>query len=67
MYIDPLKKSDVKDKFIKTNFDHRIAMSFAIMGSKIGSLNIESPESIKTSFPNFSKIFNQAGGNLIEK
>ena len=67
LYIDPLKKSDVKDKFIKTNFDHRIAMSFAVMGSKIGSLNIENPESIKTSFPNFSKIFNQAGGNLIEK
>ena len=67
LYIDPLKKSGVKDKFIKTNFDHRIAMSFAVMGSKIGSLNIENPESIKTSFPNFSKIFNQAGGNLIEK
>ena len=42
-------------------------MSFAIMGSKLGTLKIDKPESINTSFPNFKKIFNQVGGNLIEK
>ena len=67
LYINPLKKNMIKDRFIKTNFDHRIAMSFAIMGSKLGELNIENPESINTSFPNFTNIFNQIGGNIIEK
>ena len=30
-------------------------MSFAIMGSKIGTLEIEDSESINTIFPNFIK------------
>ena len=58
---------EIKDKLVKTDFDHRIAMSFAIMGSKIGGLKIQDPESIDTSFPNFVNIYNNAGGNLIEK
>ena len=54
-------------KEIRTDFDHRIAMSFSVMGTKLNSdLNILDPESIKTSFPNFVNIFNGIGGNLIE-
>ena len=37
------------------------------MGSLLGQdLEILDSDSIKTSFPNFNKIFNEAGGNLIE-
>ena len=46
---------------IRTDFDHRIAMSFAVMGSKIGNLIIDDAESINTSFPNFIEKFNNAG------
>ncbi len=67
MYINPLKNSEPKDKFIITNFDHRIAMSFSIMGSKIGGLIIKDPESINTSFPDFVNLYNSVGGNIIEK
>ena len=67
LFIDPLNKTKVNKKNIKTDFDHRIAMAFAVMGSKIGNLSIEDPESIKTSFPTFVNEFNKAGGNIIEK
>ena len=50
---------------IRTDFDHRIAMSFAVMGSKVGNLIIEDAESINTSFPNFIKKFNNVGGNIL--
>ena len=34
--------------------DHRIAMSFAVMGTKLGvELKINDSEFIKTSFPDF--------------
>ena len=67
LFIDPTKNISVKNNIIKTNFDHRIAMSFAIMGSLLGyDLKILDSDSIKTSFPNFNKLFNEAGGNLLE-
>ena len=50
---------------IRTDFDHRIAMSFAVMGSRINNLVIEDAESINTSFPNFIEKFNNAGGNIL--
>ena len=50
---------------IRTDFDHRIAMSFAVMGSRVGNLKIEDAESINTSFPNFIDKFNNAGGNIL--
>ena len=67
LFIDPTKNVTIKNTKIKTNFDHRIAMSFAIMGGLLESdLEILDSDSIKTSFPNFNKVFNEAGGNLIE-
>jgi len=65
LLIKPLKNYKPIDNKIRTDFDHRIAMSFAIMGSKIGNLFIEDSDSINTSFPNFKKIFNTFGGNLL--
>ena len=56
----------IKNKKIKTNFDHRIAMAFTVMGSKIGNVVIEEPECISTSFPSFVSQFNKIGGNIIE-
>ena len=65
LYINPSQKYNILDNVIKTDFDHRIAMAFAVMGSKIGNLQINQSESIKTSFPNFFNLFNEAGGNLV--
>jgi 3-phosphoshikimate 1-carboxyvinyltransferase len=64
LIIKPSREYVPKNNKIRTDFDHRIAMSFAIMGSKIGNLIIDDSESINTSFPNFIKKFNNAGGNI---
>ena len=67
LLIDPLKKISVKSNIIETNSDHRIAMSFLILGSKLGTdLNIKEAEFINTSFPFFKDIFNSVGGKLFE-
>ena len=50
---------------IRTDFDHRIAMSFVVMGSKVDNLIIDDAESINTSFPDFIEKFNDAGGNIL--
>ena len=65
LLIKPSKKYNPINNNIRTDFDHRIAMSFAVMGSKIGNLLIKESDSINTSFPNFINIFNKAGGNLL--
>ncbi len=64
LYIYPSKNYTLKNNSIKTNFDHRIAMAFSIMGTKIGPLKIDDPDSIKTSFPTFIEEFNKVGGNI---
>ncbi len=65
LYINPSEKKYQKGIEIKTDFDHRIAMSFAVMGTKLDSdLSIDNKESISTSFPNFIETFNKIGGNL---
>ena len=64
LYIFPSNNYKVKSNIIQTDFDHRIAMAFSIMGTKIGPLTIEDSESINTSFPNFIYEFNRLGGKL---
>ena len=67
LVIDPTKKFDFKLNIIKTNFDHRIAMAFAVMGTKLGiNLKIKDAECIKTSFPEFINELNSLGGSLSE-
>ena len=67
LYINPSRKYDVKDNRIITSYDHRIAMAFSVMGGMLNQdLNILESKCINTSFPNFIKIFNKIGGNLIE-
>ena len=62
LFINPKKHYEIKSDNIRTDFDHRIAMSFAIMGTKIGPLNILDSNSINTSFPSFIGEFNKIGG-----
>ena len=50
---------------IKTHFDHRIAMSFLILGMcSQKPIVIDDGRSINTSFPNFVELINQIGGNI---
>lgn len=50
---------------ITTSLDHRIAMSFLIMGLKLeNGLIIDDANPIKTSFPNFEEIFNNLGNSF---
>ena len=64
LFINPIEKLNINNQNIQTDFDHRIAMSFLVMGSRLGELYIEKSDSIKTSFPNFVEEFNKAGGNI---
>lgn len=64
LFINPSKTYELRNFNIRTDYDHRIAMSFAIMGSKIGNVSIDDTKSINTSFPNFIDVFNNAGGNF---
>ena len=67
LYIYPNKEYAIKDSNIITKFDHRIAMAFSIMGTRLNeNLKILESECINTSFPNFFKSFNSVGGKLIE-
>tara|TARA_E500000331_G_scaffold264330_1_gene255453 strand:- start:59 stop:1228 length:1170 start_codon:yes stop_codon:yes gene_type:complete len=65
LIIRPSETYFPKNNKIRTDFDHRIAMSFAVMGTKVDNLLIENAESINTSFPNFIEEFNNAGGNIL--
>ena len=38
---------------IETHDDHRIAMSFAVLGTKLGNLHIQDPECVAKSYPGF--------------
>ena len=64
LFIYPSNKSQIIDGKITTNYDHRIAMAFAVLGTKIGPLKICDSESIKKSFPTFVSEFNSIGGKI---
>ncbi len=64
LFIFPSKEYQIKNNLIQTDFDHRIAMAFCIMGTKLGPLNIKDSDSINTSFPSFKNEFNNLGGNI---
>ena len=64
LYIFPSKKYEIKKNIIQTDFDHRIAMAFCVMGTKIGPLQIKDSEAIKTSFPTFQNELNKLGSKI---
>ena len=67
LFIYPSKNYEIISNTIQTDFDHRIAMAFCIMGTRIGPLRINDSESINTSFPNFKSELNKLGGKIIWK
>ena len=67
LYIYPSKSYEIKNNIIETDFDHRIAMAFAIMATKIGPLSIKDSNSIDTSFPTFKDELNKLGGKILWK
>ena len=67
LHIYPSKNYKVKNNIIHTDFDHRIAMSFCVMGTRVGPLNIDDEDSIKTSFPSFKDELNKLGGKIFWK
>jgi len=56
----------IKQKLnIFSNGDHRIAMSWAVLGLIVGGkLKIHNFETVNTSFPNFIKLVKIIGGNI---
>ena len=53
---------------VKTNFDHRIAMSFLIMGLATSEkVKVDDTTAIATSFPNFVELINKIGGKLAKE
>ncbi len=64
LFIYPSSNYEIKNNVIRTDYDHRIAMAFCIMGTKLGPLEIKDSESIDTSFPTFKKELNSLGGNI---
>ena len=50
---------------IKTNFDHRIAMAFLVLGMAAESpVVVDDATAIDTSFPSFSRVLRNVGANL---
>lgn len=51
---------------ITTRFDHRIAMSFLVMGmASREAITVDDATAIKTSFPNFVSLMNGMGAKII--
>ncbi len=58
-------KKSVSDVTINSSHDHRIAMSFLVMGGMLDhSVKVTGAETIMTSFPNFVELMNGLGANL---
>ncbi len=55
----PLPVEQYKPARIATYNDHRMAMSFAVAGLKIPSVEIENPECTSKTFPNFFEMLPQ--------
>ena len=50
---------------IKTHYDHRIAMSFLVMGMASAEvIHIDDGSAINTSFPGFAELMNSIGGQI---
>ncbi len=50
---------------VTTNFDHRIAMAFLVMGMACKKpVTVDDVTAIATSFPNFTELFNSLGAKI---
>ena len=51
---------------VKTNLDHRIAMSFLVMGlASDSSITIDDVNTIKSSFPSFVDLMQHLGAEFL--
>ena len=46
---------------IRTYEDHRMAMSFAMLATRLKGLQIQEPQVVEKSFPSFWKVLEQLG------
>ena len=65
LFIYPSKNYNIKKNKMRTDFDHRIAMAFCVMGTKVGPLDIEDSSSVNTSFPSFKNQLNSLGAKIL--
>ena len=54
--IDPMPSGHRVDAVIDPHNDHRIAMSFAVLGLRTGGIRIEHPECVAKSYPAFWQV-----------
>lgn len=64
LIINPPEKFVLKEPFIQTYTDHRMAMSFAALVLKFQSLKIENPDVVEKSYPAFWDDLQYAGFSL---
>jgi len=55
-----IKKGDFKPASIQTYSDHRMAMCFAVLGTKVPGIVIEDPDCTEKTYPNFWKDLEKA-------
>ncbi len=56
MTIHPVEKT--RPAVIQTYNDHRMAMSFALIGLRVPGITIENPSCVSKTFPNFFEVLN---------
>jgi len=56
-----IKGGNPRGTLINTYNDHRIAMAFAIAGTRVRDISIESPEAVRKSFPGFWDTLKEIG------
>lgn len=61
---NPYLKNEKKIS-INTYHDHRMAMCFAIIGARIGGLEIENPDVVSKSMPEFWNVFKSVGCDFL--
>jgi len=60
-----IKPGVLKGAEIETYNDHRMAMSFALMGLKVPGIKIKNPDCVSKSFPEFWNILKGTGVNYL--
>lgn len=56
---------DPKAAEIETYLDHRMAMSFAIAGSRLNSMSIQNSEVVNKTFPEFWNVLQSTGVKVL--
>ncbi len=65
LYIEGVNGNPAGGAFIKTRLDHRIAMSFLVMGMVAQKpVKIDDGSAINTSFPGFTRLMNKLGAKI---